>query len=152
MACLQIWEISRITPKSGRKKTVSRVAKIVISKSLGKRRQSTRKIASKLANKGISMSKSTVHRYLKTDLKVKSYKRPKIPRLSQKMKENRIKFAQRTINWTAEAWKKVLWSDVSPFELFSLPNRQNDRVWSKSPQRLSHASVLNFPLKFKSGV
>ena len=67
------------TPKSGRKKTVSRVAKIVISKSLGKRRQSTRKIASKLANKGISMSKSTVHRYLKTDLKVNRIKGQKYP-------------------------------------------------------------------------
>ena len=75
--------------KSGRQ-IQSRVAKIVISKSLGKRKQS-RKIDSELANKGISMSKSTVHRHLKTDLKVKSYKRPKIPRLSQKMKENRVK-------------------------------------------------------------
>ena len=65
------------------------------------------------------------------------------------MKENRIKFAQRTINWTAEAWKKVLWSDESPFELFSLPNRQNDRVWSKSPTKVEPCLRVKFPPKIQ---
>lgn len=136
-------------PKQGRPKTISRVAKIVISKSVGKRRQSTRRIATRLSNSGITISKSTVHRYLKGTLGLKSYKRPKKPRLTEKMKENRLKFARKTEKWTIEQWKKVLWSDESSFELFSLPNRQNDRVWSKSSRNIEPCLRIKFPPKIQ---
>ena len=45
--------------------------------------------------------------------------------------------------------KRVLWSDESPFELFSLPNRQNDRVWSKSPTKVEPCLRVKFPPKIQ---
>ena len=68
---------------AGRPKTVTREAKIVISKSLGKIRQSTRKIATKLKQKRYSISKSSVHCYLKETIGATAYKRPKIHKLTE---------------------------------------------------------------------
>ena len=74
--------------RSGRPKVLNRAAKIVISKSLGKRRHSTRKIAKNLHEKGYIGSSATVYRHLKQSLGAKAFKRPKIPRITEKIKEN----------------------------------------------------------------
>ena len=60
----------------------------------------------------------TVQRYLKTTIGAKSYKRPFMPRLSPKQKENRLTFCKERLKWTVEDWGRVLFSDESPFESF----------------------------------
>ena len=52
---------------AGPPKKLNRISKIVIAKSLEKRYQSTRTLAIKLTRMGNSVSKNTVHRYLKQD-------------------------------------------------------------------------------------
>ena len=136
-------------PKSRRPPKIDRVAKIVITKSLGKRRQSTRKIASRLTRGGCNVSHMSVHRYLRGSLGVKPYKRPKRPRLTIKMRENRMKFAEAHKDWTVSDWNRVLWSDESPFELFQTPNRQNDRVWSKEAGSIEPCIKVKFPAKIQ---
>ena len=64
-------------PKSGRSAKINRVCKIIIAKSLAKRRQSTRKLAAKLNKGGCKVSHTTVHRYFRNFLGVTPYKRPK---------------------------------------------------------------------------
>ena len=71
-------------PKVDRQKTINRVTKIVISKSVEKRRQSTRRIAARLSNRGVTISKFTVHRYLKGNLGLKSCKIPKTASINRK--------------------------------------------------------------------
>ena len=115
--------------RSGRPKCLNRVAKIIINKPMGKRWQSVRKLSRKLTCEGYKTSKSTVHRHLSNSLGATPYKRPKIPRITDRIKENRLPFAQARVEWTIDDWKRVLWSDESPFEIFSTLNRQNDRVW-----------------------
>ena len=87
-------ESQKTKSRSGRYSTVKKVAKIMISKSLGKRGKSTRKLARIVSDRGYPISHSTVYRYLRNSLVVRSFKRPKIPRLSAKMKENCLKFAK----------------------------------------------------------
>ena len=53
---------------------MSQVAKIVVAKSASKRHHSTRKQAKKLAAKNNPVSKSAIHRYLKTCLQLKPLK------------------------------------------------------------------------------
>ncbi|KAI6661473.1 hypothetical protein LOD99_13346 [Oopsacas minuta] len=118
-------------PKSGRPPKIDRVAKIVIARSLGKRRQSTRKLALRLTRRGCNVSHTSVHRYLRKFLGTTPFKRPRRPRLTLKMKENRIEFAQKHMDWTVEDLNRVLWSDESPFELFPTPNRQNDKFGAR---------------------
>ena len=129
----------------GRKKILSRKAKIVIAKSVGKRHQSTRKLAKRLSAVGEGCSKDTVQRYLQNNLGVKSRKRPKKPALSEKNIRDRYAFAKMAKNLTLEQWKNVIFTDEKPFPLFWVPNRQVDRVWAKSA-----ADVQPIPVVKKS--
>ncbi|KAI6657159.1 hypothetical protein LOD99_15945 [Oopsacas minuta] len=95
-------------PKSGRPPKIDRVWKIVIAKSLGKRRQSIRKLALRLTRSGYDVSHTSVLRYLRKSLGATPFKRPRRPRLTLKMKENRIEFAQKQKDWTVEDWNRVL--------------------------------------------
>ena len=115
--------------RSGCPKILSRVSKIIISKTLCKRGKSTRSIARTLVNSVFSASHSTVYRYFRHSIDVYPYKRQRIPRLTNKMMQNRLDFALKHKNWTVTDWEKVLWSDESPFQLFAPPNRQNDQVF-----------------------
>ncbi|KAI6653154.1 Transposable element Tcb1 transposase [Oopsacas minuta] len=94
--------------RSGRPKTLNRAAKIVIAKSLEKRRHSTRNIAKSLAEKGYSASSSTVYRHLTKNLGARAFKRPQIPRITERVKGNRLLFAHNHKDWTIEDWRKVL--------------------------------------------
>ena len=129
-------------PRNGRPKILSR-------KTLGKRGKSTRTIARNLVNSGYTASHSTVHRYLRNSINVYPYKRQQIPRLTEKMKQNRLNFALKHKNWTVTDWQKVLWSDESPFQLFAPPNRQNDRVWSHSSIDVQPFKRVKFPAKIQ---
>ena len=134
-------------PGAGRPSKISREAKIVIAKSLGKIRQSTRKLAKRITQKGHDISKSTVHRYLRKSVGATAFKRPKIPKLTQKQIENRLKFCKDRQNWTVEEWQRVLWSDESPFELFHPTSAQNDRVWSIDNSKIPPIETVKNPPK-----
>ena len=138
-----------VVPKksSGRPKILDRVAKIVISKSLTKKRQSTRKLAKRLTAKGMNCSKDTVRRYLKNDLGVRSYVRSKKPKLTQKQKEARVKFATKVQKWRFSEWKNVIFSDESSFELYHPPNRKNDVIWAQNKDQVEPSPVVKFPPK-----
>lgn len=120
----------------GRKKILSTRAKIVIAKSLGKRRQSCRKLARRLSGVGEVCSKNTVNRYLTKSLGCKSYKRQKIPILTEKNIADRYHFSKMARKLSSEEWKNVIFSDESPFPLFWIPNKQVDRVWTKNRENV----------------
>ena len=117
-------------PGRGRKSTVHPVAKRVIKMATGKRHQSTRKLSRRLTKAGYKVSHTTVHRYLRENLGMKPLKLRKSPKLTEKQRVHRLKFARERRNWSVEDWQRVLWSDESPYELYHPPNRQNDRVWA----------------------
>ena len=114
-----------IKPGRGRKTAVTREAKIVISKSLKKRGQSTRKLAAKLTRSGYPVSWQSVHRYLSKNLNVKPYKPRRIPMLTRKQVLDRVNWCKKRKQWGVEEWKRVIFSDESTFELFHPKNRQN---------------------------
>ena len=70
-------------PRSARPTWLSRVHKIIIRKSLGKRWQSTRKLASIVSKNSQKVSKDTIHRYLRNTIGAKPYKRPSHPKLNR---------------------------------------------------------------------
>ena len=41
----------------------------------------------------------------------------------------------------------MLWSDEAPFQLFSIPNRQNDRVWAQNSNQVEPYIQVKFPGK-----
>ena len=131
----------------GRKTSVTMVPKVVIAKTIGKRMKSTRKISQNLKSKGSSISHVTVHSYLRKNLKVRPYKPQVQPKLTEKQRESRIKFCNDRKKWSIDAWRRVLFSDESPFELFHTPNKQNDRVWTNSSANVQPTEKVKFPGK-----
>ena len=119
-------------PGRGRKSTLHPVVKRIIKMATGKRHQSTRKLSRRLTNAGYKASHATVHSYLRENLGMRPLKLKKSPKLTEKQRADRLKFARERTNWSVEDWQRVLWSDESPYELYRPPNRQNDRVWVAS--------------------
>ena len=126
--------------RTGRPRKLTRVAKIVISKSLAKKRQTTRKLAARLSAKGHVCSKDTVYRYLTKDLGARAYRRCIVPKLSPLNISQRLKFCKDRKNWKYEDWKNVLFSDESPFELDHPPNRKNSVIYAQDRE-----DVATFP-------
>ena len=69
------------------------------------------------------------------------------PKLTEKQKKTRLSFCKERKKWSIHDWRRVLFSDESPFELFHLPNRQNDRVWLADRFRLVPTETVKFPGK-----
>ena len=141
------WRAEKLRKSQETKLRFGRPKLLIITKSLGNRGKSTREIARKLNNKGYCISHTAVYRYLRSDLGVTSFKRPKRPRLTEKMKMNRLNFAQIHKKWITEDWKKLMWSDKSPFQMFAIPNRQNDRVWAEKFDEVEPCVQVKFPAK-----
>ena len=127
----------------GRKSSVPRAAKIIITKSVGKKQQSVRKLSRNLKSKGYSISSRTVYRYLTKTIGVKSYIRQRQPLLTEKQKTARIKFCKERLNWTAEDWRKILFTDESRYYILRSSvhnghfNRSFRRLLSTGYTRLS---------------
>ena len=131
----------------GRKTAMSRVTKIVVAKSVLKRHQSTRKLARKLSGKQHPASKSTVHRYLRQCLRLKPLKLRMQPRLTAAQSRKRLDFAKARINWSIQDWRRVFFTDESPFELFHSPNHQNDRFWASNSSEVAVTETVKHPAK-----
>ena len=93
------------------------------------------------------MSHETIRKYLKDDLNLKAYKSQVQPLLTAAQKEKRQHFCKEKAKWTADDWKKVIFSDEAPFELFHHPNSQTDRVWARSIEDVAPTQTVKFPLK-----
>ena len=98
---------------------------------------------------GYSISYSTVYRYLRNTLNTKPYKRQRQPKLTEKQRENRLKFCKARQNWTTEEWKRVIFSDECPFELIHAPNRQNDRIWAPDKSNVPPIELVKHPPKIQ---
>ena len=81
-------------PGCGRKSTLHPVVKRVIKMATGKRHQSTRKLLRRLTNAGYKVSFTTVHPYLRENLGMKPLKLKKSPKLTEKQRADRLKFAR----------------------------------------------------------
>ena len=133
----------------GRKSSVPKVAKIVITKSIGKKRHSVRSLSRKLKLKGHSVSYSSVYRYLTREKGVKSYKRQRQPLLTEKNKVARLKFCKERANWAVNDWRNVLFTDESPFQLNHPSNRKNVCVWARNPSEVEPVETVKFPNKIQ---
>ena len=52
-------------------------------------------------------------------------------------------------SWGIDEWRKVLFSDESPFELFHLPNCQNDQIWARDKEEVPPTFTVKHPLKIQ---
>ena len=124
------------TPGRGRKPKLLKAAKITISKSLSKSAQSTCKLAARLISKGHKVSHQTVRKHMRQSLRVLPFKPQLQSQLTAVQQANRVKFCRERKSWGIDEWRRVLFSDESPFEQFQPPNRQNDRIWARDKEEV----------------
>eukprot|EP00597_Dinobryon_sp_UTEXLB2267_P013040 CAMPEP_0170120710 /NCGR_PEP_ID=MMETSP0020_2-20130122/15347_1 /TAXON_ID=98059 /ORGANISM="Dinobryon sp., Strain UTEXLB2267" /LENGTH=319 /DNA_ID=CAMNT_0010350711 /DNA_START=8 /DNA_END=964 /DNA_ORIENTATION=- len=67
-----------------------------------------------------------------------SYWKTKKPFISKVNQKKRVKWCKEHLNWTANDWNKVIWSDESPF-LLQFNGRK--RVWRRHNERYNQKSV-----------
>jgi hypothetical protein len=91
------WHRKRLSQKSpvDEKRSGRLSKKIVISKSVRKRGQNTRKLASKLTIRGPQHSKDTVHIYLRCNLGAYSCKRTVLCKISKNQRANDFSLPRR---------------------------------------------------------
>ena len=73
-------------------------------------------LAEKLQNRGIHVSARTVRRRLR-EVGLKKRVKTRKPFVSRVNRRKRVKWARAHLNWTIEDWKKVLFTDESPYVL-----------------------------------
>ena len=77
----------------------------------------------------------------------KAMKRPKIPKLTPEHKKKRLNFCLERRKWTVNDWKKVIFSDESPYLLFPEGNSKNDIVWAKNSSDVEPRETVKFSPK-----
>lgn len=90
-------------------------------------------VSSRKTARELSISRTSVRRILKNDLRLRAYKIQNEPLLTNEHKEKRMKFANwiRT-NFRKENTMKILFSDEKMFDIDGIYNSQNDRIWAVS--------------------
>ena len=63
-----------------------------------------------------------------------SKSKTKKPYVSQVNRRKRLQFARRYRHWTVDQWKKIVWSDESPFVLRC---QRRSYVWRRRNEQLS---------------
>ena len=89
----------------------------------------------------------TVHNYLTKNLGAKAFKRRKVPKLTEEHQRKQLIFCRERLNWTGEDWKKIIWSDESPYLLYSQGNSKNDVIWAREKDEVEPIEKMKFSPK-----
>ena len=118
----------KLTNPPGRPRTIRTKGAIqkIKQRLTRQKRLSSRKLARELG-----ISRTSVQRILKNDLKLQPYKKQTEPLLTDEHKAKRMKFAGwiRT-DFRKEDTMKILFSDEKMFDIDGVYNSQNDRIWA----------------------
>ena len=76
-----------------------------------------------MSQKGTIVSNMTISRQLSDEFGLKSRKPARKPMLTKVMRKKRLAFAKRHQHWTREDWRKVLFSDESTLQQFTVRKR-----------------------------
>ena len=112
-------------PRSGRpRKTTPQEDRLLCRDCLKNRMKTSPQLASSFCEStGKTLDPSTVRQRL-LNVGLRGYVAAKLkPLIRQPNKVARLKWAREHVKWTEDQWKKVLWSDEAPFQLFRTKGR-----------------------------
>lgn len=102
------------------------------------REKSCTDLTGELSHAGFIISSITVWRVLK-GAGFKKTKPTRKPGLTQKMKDERLKFCLDHKDWTIEDWKNVIWSDETAIVL--LHRRGGYRIWRRAEEAFIRSCI-----------
>ena len=113
-------------PGSGRKRKTTERSDRFITKSSKSGIPTKKEITKELKNQtGVEVSTKTTQRRLR-EKDITRRKKSKKPYVSEKNRIARLKFARERAGWSIKQWKRVVWSDESPF---GYKNQSQEHVW-----------------------
>ena len=131
------------TPGSGRKRKTTERSDRFTAKSSKSGTPIKKEITNELKNQtGVEVSTKTIQRRLK-EKGITWQKKSKKPYVGKKNRFARLKFAREHAGWSIEQWKRVVWSDESPFDC---KNQSQQHVWRTKQEtgaRNREASEVN---------
>ena len=104
-----------------------------------------KKIRSHLLLKGTNVSISTISHQLSKEFGLKSHKPEKKTQLTYQMKKKRLEFAKKYINWSIEDWKKVLFSEKSSFQQFTVRKNHVCQLVGERFNKKYTISTIKYP-------
>ena len=116
---------------SGRKRiTTDRDDRLIMREVKKDRKINCYQIRKNLGLQNVSVR--TIRRRVTETGEFKSYWAARKPFISEKNRKKRVEWASARLNWTIEQWRKVVWSDESPFVL---RHGKRFRVWRLHNER-----------------
>lgn len=95
-------------------------------------------LQSRLKDRGLAVSRTTLRRRLK-EAGFKGRRPAKKPRLTDRMKKARLHWANQVKNWTVKDWEKVCFSDESHFEILG---KNAHHVFRRVGERYSEKCIV----------
>jgi transposase len=103
--------------RCGRKRITSpQDDRVIVKMSRSNRKMHSKKIAIEMADRGVNVSSSLVRRRL-ISAGYRAYRPRRKPKLTPAMRLKRLNWAKAFINWTAEDWERVCFSDESTIQI-----------------------------------
>jgi transposase len=130
--------------KNEKRKISNQVQKKIVNLVKSNNRYSCRTIAKKLKTQHNKCSKSSVHRILKKE-GYRNVAPKKKPKLNETQQKNRLQFAKDYENKGLTFWKRVIFSDESPFE----QGGNSSKVWVSKGEQTPILPTLKYPLKIQ---
>ena len=115
-------------------------------------RETTRKNAKRSNSCGDSVSTWQFIDIWRITLVHQSSRGKRLPVYQQKNFQDCLNFAQKHNNWEVKDWKRVLWSNECPMELYATPNWNNNIVWRKITNNVPRILTVKFPQKLTTYV
>jgi transposase len=136
-------------PRSGRPQKLNDRNKRLIKNILKKKEATTATTISKVlkTSHNIDVSRFTVARVLKSFGFACRIKKKK-PKLTQKHKKDRLAWTKKHETWTADEWRRVIWSDESKFNLCNSDGKEFH--WTDRPCEITEDAVTP-TMKFGGG-
>lgn len=129
-------------PRSVRSvENVNHIRNVVQQSTDERRPTSTRRLALEMGNEGRPISKSSVHRALRSDLGMKPYHERPIHELKQIDKPRRVQMARALLGKFDEdpsIVDKIIWTDEAEFKLNGEINSHNKNYWSNENPNLTY--------------
>ena len=135
-------------PGSGRKRKTSERSDRFIARQSKLGTPTKKQLARDLEiQTGVKVSSKTIQRRLR-EKGIHWRKKLKKPFVSEKNRAKRLAFAKEHADWDLEQWKRVIWSDESPF---MLQNNSSQFVWRTNDKKTS-SRLMQGTLKHQKSI
>jgi transposase len=138
------WSVFNLKRKNQPRKIFTTTQKKVLKLVRNNNRYSCRNLSKKLKKDGINISKSKVHQILQKNA-FRNVKPKKKPDLTEEHKKNRLNFAKIYKTKNLSFWKRVIFSDESPFE----QGGNCQKIWVEKGSQTPICPTKKFPVKIQ---